>query len=209
MRVMRNGQLSTKGIVSMARRNRPIIVEGPDGSGKTTLAKKLSDLYGLEYSRPPEAVLSSTKGPGGIALVDWWNNELASDGLSKKVYDRCFFISDPIYQQAQASRDLLIDGPQLVRGIMKLWNVEPIIIFCLPPWEVQIANVRQKDRGRLEGVGDNALLKISNAYWAYYAMWSNGLFENIRLYNYTDENSWGYLEKYLETFGLEAVDGAA
>src|SRR5438105_13425965 len=130
----------------------PIIVEGPDGSGKTTLANKLSDVYDLMYRRPPAATLSSTHGPGD-GLVEWWGSELGKtpSHLNHGVYDRCFFISDPIYQQAQSDRPLLLSGHELVRGIMRLWNVEPIIIFCLPPFEVQLANVKRDERERLVG----------------------------------------------------------
>lgn len=183
----------------------PIIVEGPDGGGKTTLAKKLADAYGMAYTRPPEGVLSSSKGPqGGGALLEWWNDQLAK-GPRHVVYDRCFFISDPIYQQAQVDRPLLSESSRLAQGIMRLWNLEPIIIFCLPPFEYQLANVKKSERDRLEGVGDKALEKISNQYWAYYAMWSNALFDNAILYDYTDPSSWEWVVNNLANLRMEVV----
>lgn len=195
----------------MVSSRRPIIVEGPDGSGKTTLAKKLSVVYHRTYCRPSEDDLSSTHGPGGLGLVRWWEMQLALSAatLGKHVYDRCFYISDPIYQQAQVDRDLLIPGKFLAQGIMKLWGIEPIIIFCLPPFEVQLSNVKQAERDRLEGVSDKALEKINNAYWAAFAQWSNGLFENVRLYDYTRENAWSWLTSYFESFGMETDDASS
>ena len=169
----------------------PIICEGPDGSGKTTLAKKIADEFDLEYRRPPAEALSSTVGPADW-LAEWWDGQLAmrQSALGHGVYDRCFYISDPIYQQAQPWRDLLLDGEHLARGISRLWSVEPILIFCLPPFNVQLSNISQAGRDRLENVGNDQLLKIDNAYWAAYAIWSQALYDNVMLYDYTQEGSW-------------------
>jgi hypothetical protein len=175
----------------------PIIVEGPDGGGKTTVAKDLCEKLERVYCRPSEEDLSSTGGPGGIGLVEWWDSQLGKSSLDLggNVYDRCFYISDPIYQQAQPWRGLLVPSEDTRRGIMRLWGVEPIIIFCLPPFEVQLANVTAADRSRLKGVADDQLLKISNQYHAYYGMWANALYDNVMTYDYTEEEAW---ERLLE-----------
>jgi hypothetical protein len=175
-----------------------IIVEGPDGSGKTDLAHRIAAAFNRDYRRPPPEALSSTRGPAAW-LADWWDGQLAlhPNSLAHGVYDRCFYISDPIYQQAQVNRDLLMDGKQLAAGIARLWSVEPVIIFCLPPFNVQLANVNSAERERLEGVDDQALLKIDNAYWAAYAWVSQALFENVMLFDYTEEGSWERLTSKL------------
>ena len=177
----------------------PIIVEGPDGAGKTTLAKRVAQHYDLEYRRPPAETLSSTHGPGE-GLVEWWDEQLARapSELATTVYDRCFYISDPIYQQAVPSRLLLVESYDLSRGINKLWNLEPYIIFCLPPWETQLINVMDHERDRLLGVSAEALLKISNQYHAYYAMWNLSLYENVVKFDYTEEDAWERLIDHLE-----------
>lgn len=171
--------------------DRAIIVEGPDGSGKTQLAERLCIEFDLDYRRPPPEALSSTTGPADW-LPEWWNGQLALPpaALAEGVYDRCFYISDPIYQQAQPDRPLLVDGPALARGIGHVWTIEPYIIFCLPPFEVQLANVKQELRAMLEGVTDKQLEKINNAYWAYYALWSQALGGEVMSYDYTKENAW-------------------
>lgn len=178
----------------------PIIVEGPDGGGKTTLARRVEQDYNRKYTRPEQALLSSTEGPGE-GLVEWWDHQLAQGDryLAHRIFDRCFYISDPIYQQAQYDRDLLVPGDQLARGIHRLWNVEPIIIFCIPPTSIQLANVRQSGRSQLRNVTDEALEKISNQYWAYWAMWSNALYDSILLYDYTEDDAYDRLTVTLET----------
>jgi len=177
----------------------PIIIEGPDGAGKTTLAKRVAEHYELEYRRPPAEVLSSTHGPSD-GLVDWWDEQLARapTDLATTVYDRCFYISDPIYQQAVPARELMIDPPTLARGISRLWNLEPYLIFCLPPWSFQLANVMHGDRDRLLGVSAEALLKITNQYWAYYELWTQALYDNVVKYDYTEEGAWERLIDHLE-----------
>lgn len=177
----------------------PIIVEGPDGAGKTTLAQRLATHLDREYRRPPPEALSSTTGPASW-LAEWWDGQLAMrpSALAHGVYDRCFYISDPIYQQAVVERDLLIAPHQLAHGIMRLWNAEPFIIFCLPDFDVILTNVRHSGRPQLEGVGAQELSKIWNAYWAYYAMWSQALFDNVMVYDYKEAASWARLTSMLK-----------
>lgn len=172
----------------------PIIIEGPDGAGKTTLAEKLCDRLGRQYTRPPEELLSSETGPTA-GLPQWWDEQLAMGdrALAHRVFDRCFYISDPIYQMAQSERELLVSFQALASGIMRLWNVEPIIIFCLPDFGITLTNVRQENRPQLRGVSAEVLSKVYNMYWATYALWSNALYDNIMSYDYTEDAEWDIL----------------
>jgi hypothetical protein len=128
----------------------------------------------------------------GESLVAWWDNHLArpSSFLKLGVYDRCFYVSDPIYQMAQIERDLIVAPHVLARGIARLWSIEPIMVFCLPPFDVQLSNVRHDGRPQLEGVSAQALTKVWNAYYACYAIWSQALYDNVLLYDYTEEDAW-------------------
>ena len=81
---------------------------------------------------------------------------------------------------------------------MRLWNVEPYLIFCLPPWDDQLANVMSHERDRLLGVSAEALLKINNAYWATYALWATSLYDNVVKYSYVEDDAWDRLVDHLE-----------
>jgi hypothetical protein len=169
-----------------------IICEGPDGGGKTTLAKAIAEAYELEYMRPPPELLSSTTGPG-TGLHEWWVEQLRLPEKEhrRKVYDRCFFISEAIYQLAQVDRDLIVGGHEIWRGIADLWTVGPVVIFCQPPMEVQYSNVIQDGRESLAGLNNRHLEKINFMYWAHYALWQNALFAQVVQYDYTrDSINW-------------------
>jgi hypothetical protein len=191
MRVTKKGHLLATHRWSGSVAESVIIVEGPDGSGKTTLAEQIASELDREYRRPPPEALDSTTGPASW-LADWWEGQLALHprALAHGVYDRTFYISDPIYQQAQPDRKLLVDGVHLARGISRLWSIEPVLIFCLPPIDVQLANVHAGGRERLAGVSDEQLVKINNAYWSTYAWCAQALYDNVMLYDYTEEGAW-------------------
>lgn len=173
-----------------------VIVEGPDGTGKTKLCEGLCEAYALKYTR--YAQLSSTSGPDGPAIADWWDLQIAEQ-RPDRVYDRCFFISEIIYQLATPGRKLIVPAERMIDGITRLHTFDPLIIFCDIPWEAAIANIGQRDR--LAGVDDPQLEKIHWAYRSFYAMWSLGLFENVLTWDYTQgerELVFGTVEEYLE-----------
>jgi hypothetical protein len=165
-----------------------IICEGPDGGGKTTLARAIAKQCGMEYRRPPAEALTSSGGPTGVALYDWWSRELIRPTEERVggVYDRCFFISEPIYQLAQVERDLIVPGSVIQRGILDLWAEGPMIVFCLPPFDQSLSNVIQDGRASLKGLENKHLEKVDFLYWATLALWQNGLFETIS-YDYTND----------------------
>lgn len=106
-----------------------IIVEGPDGSGKTTLAKWIVAHIGGHYCRPPEAVLSSRTGPGQ-GLLQWWMEQFELDHHAN-VYDRCMFISDPIYSNVM-HQEPRITVAQCIQMRDMFDNGVNVLIFCLP-----------------------------------------------------------------------------
>lgn len=116
-----------------------VIIEGPDGGGKTTLALKFAEDFGLVYSRPPRKLLSSTLGPQE-GLFEWWWDEMEKPlrHTACCVYDRCTAISDPIYSAVMkrhpiAPHRYMIELTQRIQERLKKgW-----LIFCIPdPSEV-------------------------------------------------------------------------
>lgn len=67
-----------------------IIIEGPDGSGKTTLAKMICSAFNYKYIHSP--------GKTNIKEIAndrcWWYNQFLGD---KVVLDRCYIISEYIH----------------------------------------------------------------------------------------------------------------
>jgi GTPase SAR1 family protein len=143
-----------------------IVVEGPDGAGKTTLAKRICEETNREYRRPPQEVLSSTTGPTP-ELLDWWHEQLFAPQavLKEGVFDRCMMISEPIYMAVTRPRPL-IQPHQMIGLNRKFVDLAPLIIFCFPGWGEIKKNLQDEDRAQLKGarsLGDHAKI-----LWLYY-----------------------------------------
>lgn len=160
-----------------------IIVEGPDGSGKTTLAKHLAAELAREYKRAP--TLSSTHGPDEAAM-EWFEEEVGHKPRHyNAVYDRGFFVSELIYNLATPGRPLMADEARMFRGISQLVDADPIIIFCLPQWEISKRVIESDGRDRLEETSEDQLRKIHWAYTTYYTLWKNIHWERTFVYDFT------------------------
>lgn len=111
-----------------------LIIEGPDCSGKTSLAADIeADFPYLAYRRPPS--LSSTKGANSD-VYKWWTSELGRSAWERMhgVYDRCFVISEPVYTTVTGRTPNC--SPEAMASIVnQLIAQRPTIIFCLPDWE--------------------------------------------------------------------------
>lgn len=148
-----------------------IIVEGPDGAGKTTLAKRLCEDLGLRYMRPPESLLSSTKGPSE-GLVEWWQAEVRSN-QPRLLYDRCFWVSEPVYTTVQR-RQPLVSGPDMSRGLHDLWVANPRFIFCMTDEAAMMENIYSSGRPRLDDLeGPEMLRACVFQYWTMHGLWQN------------------------------------
>lgn len=155
-----------------------IIVEGPDNSGKTTLARWLAEKLRLEYRRPP--TLSSTAGVN-TDVFDWWEQQLLAP--QSGIYDRCTYISDPIYRLV-SGRLPMRSGEQMMKGIQEVGN-RAYIIFCLPDWEwSKPLNQAEKDRG--EGLIYANMAQLEVIHWAYhvsYMLWSQAHYERVSMWD--------------------------
>ncbi len=116
-----------------------IIVEGPDGAGKTTLIEQLKERYGLEVA--PRVV---SKDAEAMTDLKVWVEENLAEGFQYKIFDRHRLISEYIYgpllrkEQQPGFTNLAWSSIML----NKLYNeVRPVIIYCLPPLKLVKANV--------------------------------------------------------------------
>lgn len=138
-----------------------LIVEGPDGAGKTTLVNRLSkelDMYVMPrvVSKDAEAM---------VDLVNWVHEDVTS-GIKRALYDRHRLISEPIYGPVLRGR--MEPGFDNIRWLKdyqrKFRELQPFVIFCLPPLEQVLKNV--------DGDTDNAVVggQIELIYWLYHNM---------------------------------------
>src|SRR6478752_225546 len=116
-----------------------IILEGPDNSGKTTLAKQLATHFNLEYRRPP--TLSSTDGADDH-VFKWWEGEMHHHEHESAVYDRCTYISDPLYRLVSGKPPLRYEV-DMQRGVAQVRN-QGFLVFCLPPWEAVLPQIESE-----------------------------------------------------------------
>ena len=69
-----------------------IIVEGPDGAGKTTLVEQLERDWGLTRERKQTSAQAVSLMPPGA-----WIEEQLDMGFGMRLYDRFALISSPLY----------------------------------------------------------------------------------------------------------------
>lgn len=141
-----------------------VIVEGPDGSGKSTLVKRLAEELGIKVH--PRAC-TSDNGIDPATLRDWVDRDLHPSSAGG-LYDRHPLISEPIY--GPIIRGHMADGFQdlvwLGTAMTKFRINTDLLIFCLPPWPFVQTNVEHNHEGttaHLQGV-----LKNSQALYEMY-----------------------------------------
>lgn len=148
-----------------------IILEGPDGAGKTTLAQALSDQHHF-------SVVRSYGTTGYFPKLD--SQQLykkllevildAARGWYPVVIDRSF-MSEWCYGNVMRGKDRLgIDGLDFFLKISRIYDVKQVI--CLPPWETVLANWTEKRKADWDpekGTGDyvDAAAKLETIYANY------------------------------------------
>lgn len=161
------------------RSNRHVIVEGPDGGGKSTVVKYLSTITDTPVARRISDSRLGVKGKDLARYVDGdmgqWANYTSADPVinrsafsdmssttPSRLYDRYPLISEPIYGLHVRK------SPQpafLTRWYHEAWQkflaFDPLVIWCLPPYDEVAKNVIP---GRdMDGVWSN-LLPLYRAY---------------------------------------------
>lgn len=156
-----------------------LIVEGPDGSGKTQLVEKLRGDLGLPVA--PRVVRADT-----TAMVDLakWTEDNVDAGFQKTLFDRHRLISEPIYGPILRGRQetSFMDMGWMADLNWRFYALKPIIIYCMPDIRTIWANVNRADtdNDRVKSLG------ITEALYAAYVSratidFSRGI---GRLFNY-------------------------
>lgn len=159
-----------------------IIVEGPDGAGKTTLIERLSEDLGIPVA--PKVVDHNTNATVNLKLWVEGNVSVRNRPTQEVIYDRHRLISEFIYGPILRERQTPgFNDPDWVRTMLsRLYAfVRPTIIFCLPPLGVVLGNVKGDELN--EVVAD----KMGGIYTAYIniAMLSSLHYAKTMVYDYT------------------------
>jgi hypothetical protein len=119
-----------------------IILEGCDGSGKTTLANWLRDELGYHIVKTgPPAPGESTFKSYTAALLE--AAEAAVYNGRRTVFDR-LHTGETIYGPLLRGRDTLgIQGRDLIEALIAACGA--VVVICAPPWEVLVKGWSGKD----------------------------------------------------------------
>lgn len=148
-----------------------IIIEGPDGAGKTTLAKVLCSALSMDYHHegPP---------PQGVKPYDHYRN-VYRELTHPTVIDR-FHLGEIVYGPLLREKSGLAPAEVFeLNRIIEARNGR--VIVCLPPWETCLENNEAKWDKEL--IQDEITLHAAYDAWA--VLVRNPTLFTGRVYNYT------------------------
>jgi hypothetical protein len=171
-----------------------IIVEGPDGAGKTTLVQELQNHFPRMDLHP--RFCTSVGGPVANLAEEVYKD--VTGVPTHFIYDRHPTISEYVYNAAIPGRTIrpafLSDT---MGGVRQRVAQNSIMVFCLPPFSVVYDNCIADELAghQMLGVIDN-IERIYEQYQMHYQMWP-GLRIKFDYTNYSD--SWRRLISLLSS----------
>lgn len=177
-----------------------IILEGPDGGGKSTLGSILSSVLGMSIH--PRASKSDS---GPVSNLAGWVEDVddtlktgmpafASRAPSRfYMFDRHPLISELIYAPSiNRAMPEMFTYPWWVKKHQQTLFEHTLVVFCLPSLTDVRENVNRPDTVQMPGVVDH----IAEIYQRYHRMWTDWGGPCIR-YDYTRGAE--YLESFVHT----------
>ena len=172
-----------------------IVLEGPDGGGKTTLLETLTK----RYPQIPVAPRASSSVEGPVKnLFEWATQDVSIWPLRPySIYDRHPLISEYVYGNSVRKKPGEGFTTQKAATLRQLVYRQALVIFCLPPLKVVRENVQANAPEQMAGVVEN-ITKIYQMYAFLARTWPGRAY----IYNYTDKLS---LPRILSEIELELM----
>lgn len=166
-----------------------IIVEGPDGAGKTTLVERLCQMYGMIVGKRGTTnrdLLWTVTVPDTMRALG-----MAVDGTTApKIWDRLYY-SDFVYAPLGTTpRPVAFNASQQVHVDKIIEALRCPIIVCLPPKPIVMENT-SNERHQMPGVKE----RIEQIYDEYHRMTyrpgdaRKAFPDHRRVYDYSDEGN--------------------
>lgn len=138
-----------------------IILEGPDGAGKTRLALRLSEE--LQVPINPKVVQADMSTEVDLAA---WCRAQMGDWPRPVIYDRFPLISEFVYGPVfkHDIRPAFKNYSDLYWLHQQFAQHDPVVVYCLPPIDEVLSNINREDTDN-EAVRGTA---IAGVYWNYF-----------------------------------------
>ena len=178
-----------------------IVLEGPDGGGKTTLQKKLIHIW---HGMPPDnydVQVIHSPGPLDKGLY-YWAMKALRQAKPVCIFDRFPYFSEAVYGS------LLRDHPcmttlEFIALRERLIRMRPLVIYCRPPLTTLQATRTVEDQ--MPGVLDH-YEDIVNCYDDNVAQWIRDF--RVFTYNFTGgQEANDMLMKAIKSYVLEEQRG--
>jgi ABC-type cobalamin/Fe3+-siderophores transport system ATPase subunit len=156
-----------------------LIVEGPDGAGKSTLIRSLYLVTG--WPTAPRVVSKDTEAMTNLKV---WTERNVAAGFQEVIFDRHRLISDPVYDsimRVKSPRPEVYDLGWYINTMTQFWALKPMVIMCLPPLKrIQKNLIDDPDNAKVYPY-------IDRVYRGYVAMTSQLIASghDIWVYDYT------------------------
>lgn len=145
-----------------------IIVEGMDGTGKSSLIERITS----RFSIPVHERASSSRGGPVADLFEWANRDVNAWGdMPVHLYDRHPLISEYIYGPVtRGTVDPMFYSADAIH-LTRRMQADCMVIFCDPEWTEVHANLAADPHNQMAGVMDNSrrlhlLYKSFRHHWA-------------------------------------------